>query len=181
MGAVQWRPFLDNELPRAPLAAAAHPFVSRLRDALRTLGPLAESAAWPRRILHGDVFLENVMCEGERVVAIVDWEECCAGPPLLDVAMTLVGCCYSERNVLEWPLAEAFLRAYHASLPLSAQARDALPDFLRYALFSIAFWRFRQFRVRRPDAAREDAFAQMTARIDSLDEPRLRSLCAQLA
>lgn len=41
-------------------------------------------------------------------------------------------------------------------------------DYLRYSLLSIAFWRFRQFHIRRPDAARADSYMAMIQRLDRI-------------
>ncbi|MER5643333.1 phosphotransferase family protein [Streptosporangium sp. NPDC002524] len=61
---------------------------------------LAETAAWLERnrpkefvpgIMHGDYHLANLMfaCDGPRVAAIVDWEMCTVGDPLLDLGWLL--------------------------------------------------------------------------------------------
>ena len=121
-------------------------------------------------VLHGDLFLENAVFDrdGRVLLGVVDWEEMCLGPALLDVAMTLVGCGYGEDDRLDAALAEAFLTAYSAARPLTAVERALFATFLQYALLSIAFWRFRQFNVRAPDPGRRHAHRSMTTRIHRL-------------
>lgn len=170
MGESQMRPFLDEEAPAS--GARDDPFVAYLARHLEALGPTLRRADLPPRIVHGDVFLENTMFEGDELRAIIDFEEVCAAPALLDVAMTVVGCCYGQDDALDYAAAGEFVRAYTARRPLSAAEREAFVDYARYALLSIAFWRFRQFNVRRPDEARKSAHLQMTRRLDALDEAR---------
>ncbi len=53
-----------------------------------------QSQQLPKGILHSDIFPDNALFEGEDLVAIIDWEEICYGELLIDIAMTVVGCCY---------------------------------------------------------------------------------------
>lgn len=178
MGVVQMRPFLDEEVRRSD--KAAHPFVAYLERGLAQVLPAVRREGLARRIVHGDVFLENTMFEDGELRAIIDFEEVCAAPAVLDVAMTVVGCCFSPGGAPDYAAVRAFLRAYHARRPLPAAERAAFCDFVRYSLLSIAFWRFRQFNVRRPDEARASSHEQMTRRIDAMDDARWEALLAEL-
>ena len=75
---------------------------------------------------------------------VVDsYKEVCSGPLLLDVAMTICGCCFPKDNELDVKLKEAFLEAYNAKRQLTILEKENLDHFLNYAFLSIAFWRFR--------------------------------------
>jgi Ser/Thr protein kinase RdoA (MazF antagonist) len=147
--------------------------VSFLRSEVSALLPhISHPSLPPPCVLHGDLFLENCIVAGDgdeaSLLGVIDWEEICVGPHLLDVAMTLVGCAYDDDDRLDCDLASAFLSAYHSTRPLSASDVAMFESFLRYACLSIAFWRFRQFNVRVPNAERKEAYRPMQRRIERL-------------
>jgi Ser/Thr protein kinase RdoA (MazF antagonist) len=56
---------------------------------------------------------------------------------------TILGCCYPRDNKLDEGLMQAFVAAYDAKRPMSAEEKAKLPLFIQYAALTIAFWRFR--------------------------------------
>ena len=130
---------------------------------------MSSAAVSSASVLHGDLFLENVLFSADgRLLALIDFEEMCLGPRLLDVCMTLTGCCYSADHRLDFDLARSFLSSYCSRHPLSVDECGLLVDFLRYACLAIAFWRFRQFNVRLVDEQRTEAYQPMVERIQRL-------------
>lgn len=94
MGLSQIRPFLAAEAPAAHMAK--HEFVVLLQRQVAQWASVVES--YPAdSMLHGDIFLENMIFDAQeqRLVGLIDFEEVCRGPALLDVAMTIGGCCYA--------------------------------------------------------------------------------------
>lgn len=100
------------------------------------------------------------MFDGEELVGIVDFEEVCYGPLMIDVGMvtiepmltdvfltivlqTILGCCFPRNNKLDLGLMQAFLNAYDAKRPMNPSERAKLVPFIQYAALTIAFWRFR--------------------------------------
>jgi len=120
------------------------------------------------------------MFDGDTLVGLIDFEEVCQGPALLDVAMAIAGCCYNEKNCLMWDVTQDLLTAYHSCLPLTEIDKQLFVDYLIYSLISVAFWRFRQFRVRRPDPERADVYKHMTDRIDRIDHTQWKALLDSL-
>ena len=160
MGISQMRPFFqevrDTEF-------AAHPFVESLKSELETMEPQLRTPL-PMGILHGDLFLDNTLFDGDKMVAILDFEEGCYDTLLLDVGMTIIGCCYTPEHRLKLKAAQGFLEAYNAIRPLTDSEWQHLDCFVHYAALSIAFWRFRQFNIRRPDAHRANTYKEMLTR-----------------
>lgn len=161
----------------------AHPFIAFLRPYLPIFQALAQenglAAGIKQGILHGDLFLENVMFEAEhlggnkeKLLGIIDFEELGRGPVVLDCAMTIVGCCYGPDQKLNESLTRAFLTAYHSIRPFTAREKELFIPFLKYALLAIAFWRFRQYHIFHPDSEqmRKDAYKQMVQRTENLDK-----------
>lgn len=74
--------------------------------------PLSDFAALPRQVCHGDFHERQVIFDGERIAAVVDWEAACVAPPAWELlrALTLSG-------LLEPELARAYTRAYREQMP----------------------------------------------------------------
>lgn len=160
MGISQMRPFFQ-EVQNTPFAM--HPFVESLKSALETVESQL-NLSLPTGLLHGDLFLDNTLFEREKMIAILDFEEGCYDTLLLDVGMTIIGCCYTPQHELVLAAARGFLEAYNAVRPLTESEWQHLDGFVHYAALSIAFWRFRQFNIRRPDAKRANTYQEMLTR-----------------
>ena len=160
MGISQMLPFF-KEVQNTQFAA--HPFVESLKSQLGSMEPHL-NASHPVGLLHGDLFLDNTLFDGDQLVAILDFEEGCYDTLLIDIGMTLIGCCYTPEHELNLKAARRFLEAYNAARPLTEGEWKYLDCFVHYAALSIAFWRFRQFNIRRPDARRADTYQEMITR-----------------
>lgn len=160
MGISQMIPFFEEV---KGTQFATHPFVESLKSQLESMKPQL-GAPLPMGLLHGDLFLDNTLFEGSQMVAILDFEEGCHDTLLIDVSMTLIGCCYTPADRLNLEAAQRFLDAYNTLRPLTENEWQCLDCFVQYAALSIAFWRFRQFNIRRPDAARANTYQEMITR-----------------
>ncbi len=160
MGISQMTPFF-KEVQGTEFAA--HPFVKSLKSQLESMEPQL-TASLPTGLLHGDLFLDNTLFDSDEMVAILDFEEGCHDTLLIDVGMTIIGCCYTSQHQLNFKAAHRFLDAYNASRPLIGSEWQSLDCFIHYAALSIAFWRFRQFNIRRPDVHRANTYKEMITR-----------------
>jgi len=179
MGITSMRPFLESVDATHP-NVASHPFLIWLRCQLSELMPRLESAgSLPLAMLHGDCFIDNVMFrEDDSLVGVIDFEEVCSGPAILDLAMTVCGCCYTPQNEMDPHLFDAFLSAYEKERPLLPAERAVLWNYLRYTCLAIAFWRFRQFVVRHPEQsseAKKQSYKPMQARVEDMSSAQ--TLC----
>lgn len=73
--------WLDDAPAHVPAAA---------RDALRALVDAASSDALPTQLVHGDVRSANVLCAGQEVVAVIDFEEIRLDTPVAELARAAV-------------------------------------------------------------------------------------------
>ena len=160
MGISQMTPFFEEV---QDTQFATHPFVESLKSQLESMEPQL-NASLPTGLLHGDLFLDNTLFDGDEMVAILDFEEGCYDTLLIDVGMTLIGCCYTPQHQLDLEAANRFLDAYNASRPLTESEWKHLDCFVHYAALSIAFWRFRQFNIRRPNPDRANTYQEMLTR-----------------
>ena len=133
----------------------------------------------PHALCHSDLFVQNIMFSGQNLLAFIDFEELCIAPSLLDVAMTLTGCCYEVDDTLDINLAKSFLSAYTQQRALNPLEVELLPQYLEYSLLAIAAWRFHQFNIVQPDPVRRDSYLSMVRRINTIEPEFLRSLVKQ--
>ena len=118
----------------------------------------------PTGLLHGDLFLDNTLFDGDKMVAILDFEEGCQDTLMIDIGMTIIGCCYTAQHQLDVASVQGFLDAYNTVRPLMDEEWDSLDGYVHYAALAIAFWRFRQYNIRRPDTHRADTYLEMITR-----------------
>ena len=160
MGISQMTPFFQEV---GGTQFATHPFVESLRAQLEQIEP-ALNTSLPVGLLHGDLFLDNTLFAGDELLAILDFEEGCYDTLLIDIGMTLIGCCYTPDHELDVAVAKRFLEVYNTARPLTTEEWGHLDHFIHYAALSIAFWRFRQFNIRHPDPQRADTYKDMITR-----------------
>ena len=160
MGIAQITPFL-KEVKNTQFVT--HPFVIWLKSELEWIKPKLDKPL-PTGLLHGDLFLDNTLFDSDQMVAILDFEEGCRDTLLIDVGMTIIGCCYTAQHQLDMASVHGFLDAYNALRPLTDEEWDSLDCFVHYAALAVAFWRFRQFNIRHPDAHSTETYHEMITR-----------------
>lgn len=94
----------------------------RAFERFRSFQPRLADLPW--QFIHGDAYDENLLVEGDRVVGLVDFGDCCRNPTVCDLAI----CLAYLMNRGEDPLANAraVLRGYTAVRSLTAAEREAL-------------------------------------------------------
>jgi homoserine kinase type II len=84
----------------------------------------------PRGLVHGDLFVDNVLWIGDRVASVLDWEMSCVEPFVWDVAVTLNAWCYSDRY--EPARVNALLAGYRSKRKLKEEELAALYPWARF-------------------------------------------------
>jgi homoserine kinase type II len=108
----------------------------------------AAYAALPSGAIHGDLFRDNVLFEGERLSGLLDFYFAATDTFVYDIAVCLNDWCTSPDGALLPPLAAALTAAYSATRTLHAVERALLPDLLRAA--AMRFWISRLVDIHRP-------------------------------
>jgi homoserine kinase type II len=114
--------------------------ITILRDELAAAGAAAPiRAAATHGIIHGDLFRDNVLWDGDQISAILDFEQASGGSLAYDLAVCINDWCWSERagdgggptGSPRLDLAAALISGYQRVRPLTAGDREALPCELR--------------------------------------------------
>ena len=93
----------------------------------------------PKGLIHGDLFRDNTLFDGDKLSAILDFSEASKDYWLLDIAITINDFCSDWPNVsLNQDLYQAFLTGYQTARPLTDDEQEVLPTFL--AMAATRFW-----------------------------------------
>ncbi len=184
-GIYQW-PDIVARLPR--IAAAERPeLAAPLATLTATAAELAAlapvRAAASQGLIHGDLFRDNVLWDGGRLVAILDFEQASAGSLVYDLAVVLNDW-YWRRGASDAPgpapaLAAAVLAGYQDVRPLTAADRAALPVEVRAAAARFTITRVTDIYLRQLDTPDKD-FRAFLARLVAWRGPALGALLSSV-
>lgn len=121
----------------------------------------------PKRLIHGDVFDNNVIISSKETPFIIDFEEACHYYRIYDLGMAMVGLCKANGKIIPSKIQE-LLRGYQHIQNFTDLERLHLQAFAVYAATATAFWRFRQFNFVVPDPALKDHYLEMQGLADQL-------------
>jgi homoserine kinase type II len=99
----------------------------------------------PKGIIHGDLFADNLMFKGEKVVGVLDFEAACRGKFVFDLATAVNSLCFETGPGYSIKRFEALIGGYEALRTLSLAEWDAFPNELRFAAFRFTVTRLRDF------------------------------------
>jgi homoserine kinase type II len=98
----------------------------------------------PKGIIHGDLFPDNIMFRGEKVVAVLDFEAAGRGKFIFDLATAVNSLCFDDGRY-SLKKFEALISGYEALRTLSLAEWDAFPNELRFSAFRFTVTRLRDF------------------------------------
>ena len=135
----EWVTELEPDGGGDPLVAPSLPM---LRQELEASIALPET---PRGLVHGDLFLDNVLWVEERVSAVLDWEMSCVDAFAYDLAVLVNAWSYGEQ--FEPALARALLAGYREATTLCPATADALYAYARYVALRYTASRIHAFHL----------------------------------
>jgi homoserine kinase type II len=109
-------------------------------------------AGLPRGAIHGDLFCDNVLFEGERLTGLVDFYFAATDTFVYDIAVCLNDWCTRADGALDVARAASFVAAYEAVRAFLPEERALLSELLRAA--ALRFWITRLVDIHRPRDAR---------------------------
>jgi homoserine kinase type II len=135
------RAWLD-ELATAP----RDPEIDRARPLLEDeLGLASSLPGAPRGLVHGDLFVDNVLWIGPRVSAVLDWEMSCVDAFAYDLGVALGAWCYT--GAFQRDRAHALLEGYRSRRRAEPETLAALYPFARYAALRFTASRIHAFHA----------------------------------
>ena len=123
----------------------------------------------PRSLIHCDVFFDNMIVQGDQLMAIIDFEEACHYYRSFDLGMVFVGAC-RDRQGISFEKAGRFIRGYQQETTLQSIERESLKTFAVYAAVATSFWRFRQYHLLRPEPHLYDKHVEMQTLADTISD-----------
>jgi homoserine kinase type II len=134
-----------REDPRDEEVRAALPLLEEeLRLAERLPGA-------PRGLVHGDLFVDNLLWIGGRVSAVLDWEMSCVDAFAYDLGVALSAWCWTD--AFDPARAAALAAGYRGRRRVEAETAEALFPYARHA--ALRFAASRLVALRAPDLGRE--------------------------
>lgn len=103
----------------------------------------------PSGLIHGDLFRDNTLVSGERVLALLDFESACRGPFLYDLIVTMLAFCYGDS--LDQSLATSMVRGYGSVRPFEPRELEELETEGRLVCARFAVTRLTDFSLRVPE------------------------------
>ena len=92
----------------------------------------------PRGVIHGDLFRDNVLFDGEQLGGFIDFYYACEDILAYDVAIAVNDWCMTDDGKFEEPRLNAFMIAYTAVRPFNDIEQHAWRGLLRIA--ALRFW-----------------------------------------
>ncbi len=120
------------------LTADAAQLLERSRHRVASLLHSPDAAALPAGIIHGDLFRDNVLFDGDRLTGLLDFHHASRGWLIYDLAVAANDWCSESDGALDEGKADALLATYHRHRPLTQAEFERFPDFMTYA--ALAFW-----------------------------------------
>jgi Ser/Thr protein kinase RdoA (MazF antagonist) len=129
----------------------------------------------PHSLIHGDAHAGNMLFDGDRLTALLDWEDAAVAPALLDFAMAVRQCCF-DTGAFSLYAYRAFADGYRSVASLTDDERKHIRAAVRHVSSVQAVWRFFAHNVYAPRADLKDNYKEMwKLRIDRWEPPTLAS------
>ncbi|TFD54265.1 hypothetical protein E3T46_00990 [Cryobacterium sp. Hh11] len=149
-----WVPEFGRRIPTKwqDLLGASAP--TRLQSLLqRAAGIVEASQNLPVGLVHGDLFLDNLLWDESGDVTVLDWETASRDILVIDLGVTVVAMCRTD-GALDRQKLELLLGGYDESRTLSTEERSAVVPFAFYAAVLLGYHRYVRHNVRFPCPAK---------------------------
>ncbi len=117
-------------------------------------------AGLPCGLIHGDLFYDNILFEGKKFKAIIDFEDGCRYYHVFDLGMAIVGLCTENAKII-LPKVRALIKGYQNIRKLGKAEIEALPLFIEYAATATSSWRFWKYNIDTPTVEKSNKYWEM--------------------
>ncbi|MFT4711808.1 MAG: homoserine kinase type II, partial [Candidatus Azotimanducaceae bacterium] len=95
----------------------------------------------PRGIIHGDLFMDNTMFEGDKLTGVIDFYHACEDYLIQDVSIALLVWCTDADGTVNQSLSQSLLTGYESVRAFTEDEKNLLPVFCRSAASRFALTR----------------------------------------
>ncbi len=148
------------------LAKSSHPYINWLDQKLEYFEENIPRNL-PTGLVHGDIFLDNLIMQPNGEIVILDFEEVSRSPFIFDIGMALVGSC-SDQSKISVDKAKSLINGYQQIRKLNLTEKHNIKFYAIYAATSTSYWRFRQSYLKIPSREKSKKHQQMVDIADSL-------------
>jgi homoserine kinase type II len=138
----------------------------------------AAAPALPQGVVHGDLFRDNVLWQGEQLVALLDWESASDGVVIYDLAVTLLAWCCGD--ALDWTLARALVDGYQSERQIHAEEWQGLHWALRVGCLRFASTRLIDVYLKGTYPPGYKSYTRFLQRLDAIEAHTPSSLASLL-
>ncbi len=131
---------------RARLPNYFRKIVRTLEDEVEYLTRYLEGKL-PKGIIHGDLFADNLLFRGDRLMAVLDFEAACRGKFIFDIATAVNALCFVDGSY-SLDRFRYLMQGYESVRTLSLAEWDAFPNELRYSSLRFTVTRLHDFFLR---------------------------------
>ena len=96
----------------------------------------------PKGIIHGDCFPDNTIFNGNKLRAIIDFEEFAYETLLFDLGMAINGFCF-KNNIIQKDLMRSLKNEYEFVRRLNKKENELLPYYIQWAAHAMLYWHLR--------------------------------------
>jgi homoserine kinase type II len=151
--------YMKKELPQVLQKRSDHSFsrwmAGRYRQLIRKI-----PAELPSGLIHGDLFSDNVLFDGKKFKAMLDFEDVCHYHKAFDIGMAIVGLC-RENKQINLGKARSVVRGYQSIRLLEVPEREALQSFTELAAILTSAWRFWKYNIDLTGTQKSNKYLEM--------------------
>ncbi|MEA2095902.1 MAG: homoserine kinase [Candidatus Cloacimonadota bacterium] len=93
----------------------------------------------PQGLIHADIFPDNTIFNGDKLAAIIDFEDVCTDDLIFEMGMAINGFCFIN-NELNDRLLKVFISNYSKVRPLSKTELELLPIYIQWTAHGMVSW-----------------------------------------
>lgn len=116
----------------------------------------------PRGLIHADAFADNILFDGDDLVAIIDFELACNYLFAFDLAMAIVGLCLLNGQLCLKKI-ESLINGYESVRPLETREAAAIKPLAEYAAIMTSLWRYWRYNCHEPGHIKQNNYQQLAA------------------
>jgi homoserine kinase type II len=124
---------------------------------------------FPRGIIHGDLYYDNVLMYQGKLKTILDFEQGGIGSFLFDLGVSISGSALQNKSI-DFNLMNIQIQGYESIRNLNQEEKMFLSTAVKLGLFSIGLWRIKRFNEKKLDLTKIDNYKELIERALKFDK-----------